>query len=309
MVASAARVTVPACASRQVVARSDVSGVVPGACPTPSRRGTSLGVSAIPASSTWARPPALPPPRLRQRGQPVPLRAVLDGLEEDATTGADRVTVALGEVAQLAQCVSAPAAALGMTTPAQRPSARGSSTASRAHAQRRGHIRQIALASASAVATHLSGFLMHSPMGSPSSATAFMVLAPCGRALRCCAVRWEGVYSKNRSDATVTEGSELWRAHCNAAVSPMGVDADFFDGTPTSANGVARERARISSLAATRRRPGPSCSVDTVPTVTKSQHYGPAASGKLFKAIAVQCQPQRSSVLHTSRPSARYCSR
>jgi len=56
--------------------------------------------------------------------------------------------------------------------PAQMPSAAGVWHASRAHCQRRGQPRQIALAPSSAVKAHRSGSRVHAPSGgaTPSSA-------------------------------------------------------------------------------------------------------------------------------------------
>jgi hypothetical protein len=66
----------------------------------------------------------------------------------------------------------------GITIPAQSPSARGSSHASRAHIHRRGHPRQIALASSSALVVHRSGSRVHAPIGISSHSDVFIVVAP-----------------------------------------------------------------------------------------------------------------------------------
>lgn len=68
--------------------------------------------------------------------------------------------------------------ASGITTPAHSPSAAGSSQASRAHGQRRGHARHSAFASSSGAVVQRSGSRAHAPCQNPPSAAAAVIAPP-----------------------------------------------------------------------------------------------------------------------------------
>lgn len=96
--------------------------------------------------------------------------------------------------------------ASGITTPAQSPSAPGDSTASRAHAHRRGHARHSVLASSSGVVVQRSGSCVQTPSGISYRAVAVISKRSSIKQKRCRFVASaRGSYSTNRRSATVPD--------------------------------------------------------------------------------------------------------